>query len=240
NARHRDLVQRYWKAPRIAAKPGLKAVDLFRAVGEGRIKALWIMATNPVDSMPRANEVRSALQRCPFVVVSDITAKTDTTACADVLLPSLGWGEKDGTVTNSERRISRQRAFMPAPGEACADWWQLAEVGKRLGFANAFSYRNAAEIFAEHAGLSAFGNDGSRAFDIGAYAGIPAANYEDLEPFQWPQAAQLPQRVTRLFGKGGFFTADGRGRFVPTPWCAPASETARAFPLVLNTGRIRD
>ena len=113
NARHRDLVQRYWKAPRIAEKPGLKAVDLFRAVGEGRIKALWIMATNPVDSMPEANDVRSALQRCPFVVVSDITAETDTTACADVLLPSLGWGEKDGTVTNSERRISRQRAFLP-------------------------------------------------------------------------------------------------------------------------------
>ena len=111
NAGHRDLVQRYWKAPRIAAKPGLQAVDLFRAVGEGRIKALWIMATNPVDSMPQANDVRSALQRCPFVVVSDITAETDTAACADVLLPSLGWGEKDGTVTNSERRISASVRF---------------------------------------------------------------------------------------------------------------------------------
>ena len=174
NARHRDLVRRYWKAPRMAEKPGLKAVDLFRAVGEGRIKALWIMATNPVDSLPEADEVRSALRRCPFVVVSDITFETDTAACADVLLPSLGWGEKDGTVTNSERRISRQRSFLPAPGEARPDWWQMAEVGKRLGFPAAFSYRNAAEIFAEHAGLSAFGNEGSRAFDIGAYTDIPA------------------------------------------------------------------
>ena len=240
NAGHRDLVQRYWKAPRMAAKSGHKAVDLFRAVGEGHIKALWIMATNPVDSMPRADDVRSALQRCPFVVVSDITAETDTAACADVLLPSLGWGEKDGTVTNSERRISRQRAFLPAPGEARADWLQLAEVGKRLGFAAAFSYRNATEIFAEHAGLSAFENNGSRAFDIGARASIPAKDYENFEPFQWPQAAQPPPRVTRLFGSGGFFTADGKGRFVPTPWRAPASKTARNFPLVLNTGRIRD
>ena len=239
SARHRDLVQRYWNAPRVAAKPGLKAVDLFRAVGEGRIKALWIMATNPVDSMPQANDVRSALQRCPFVVVSDITAETDTAACAHVLLPSLGWGEKDGTVTNSERRISRQRAFLPPAGEAQPDWWQLAEVGKRLGFGNAFRYRNAAEIFAEHAGLSAFENEGSRAFDIGAYAGIPAKDYENFEPFQWPQSGQ-PTRLTRLFGDGGFFTPDGKGRFVPTPSCAPASKTARAFPLVLNTGRIRD
>jgi len=240
NAGHRDLVQRYWNAPRIAAKPGLKAVDLFRAVGEGRIKALWIMATNPVDSMPQANEVRSALQRCPFVVVSDITAETDTAACADVLLPSLGWGEKDGTVTNSERRISRKRAFLPTPGEARADWWQLAEVGKRLGFAAAFSYLNVAEIFAEYAGLSAFENGGSRAFDIGAHAGISAGDYEELTPFQWPQPAEQPTRVTRLFGDGGFFHADEKARFVSTPWRAPASETARAFPFVLNTGRIRD
>ncbi len=240
NARHRDLVRRYWKAPRMAEKPGLKAVDLFRAVGEGRIKALWIMATNPVDSLPEADEVRSALRRCPFVVVSDITFETDTAACADVLLPSLGWGEKDGTVTNSERRISRQRSFLPAPGEARPDWWQMAEVGKRLGFPAAFSYRNAAAIFAEHAGLSAFGNEGSRAFDIGAYTDIPAPEYEKLEPFQWPQSSGQPTQATRLFGEGGFFTADGKGRFVPTPWRAPASNTARAFPLVLNTGRIRD
>ncbi|MGA8769663.1 MAG: molybdopterin-dependent oxidoreductase, partial [Rhodomicrobium sp.] len=240
NARHRTLVRRYWKAPRMAEKPGLKAVDLFRAVGEGRIKALWIMATNPVDSLPEADDVRSALRRCPFVVVSDITFETDTAACADVLLPSLGWGEKDGTVTNSERRISRQRSFLPAPGEARPDWWQMAEVGKRLGFPAAFSYRNAAEIFAEHAGLSAFENEGSRAFDIGAYTDIPVPEYEKLEPFQWPQSSGRLTRATRLFGEGGFFTADGKGRFVPTPWRAPASKTARAFPLVLNTGRIRD
>ncbi len=240
NAGHRDLLQRYWNAPRMASKPGLKAVDLFRAMGDGRIKALWIMATNPVVSLPKADEVRAALEGCPFTVVSDMTSETDTAACADVLLPSTAWGEKDGTVTNSERRISRQRAFLPAPGEARPDWWQLNEVARRMGFQTAFPYRNAGEIFSEHAGLSALENEGSRAFNIGAYAGIGARDYEKLAPFQWPQAKGQPACETRHFAEGGFFTAGGRARFVPTPWRAPASATARSFPLCLNTGRIRD
>ena len=124
NAEDRDRVQRFWNSPVIAAKPGLKAVDMFQAVADGRIKALWIMATNPVVSMPDADSVESAIAACPFVVVSDILKETDTTRHADVLLPSLGWGEKDGTVTNSERRISRQRPFLDIPGDARADWWQ--------------------------------------------------------------------------------------------------------------------
>ncbi len=240
NCGHRDLVRRYWNAPRIASEPGLKAVDLFRAVGGGRIKALWIMATNPVDSLPEADEVRSALERCPFVAVSDVTAQTDTAAYAHVLLPSTGWGEKDGTVTNSERRISRQRPFLPAPGEARPDWWQMAEVAKRMGFAAAFPYQNAAEIFAEHAGLSGFENDGSRAFDIGAYAGIAAQDFDELAPFQWPQPAGRSACETRHFSNGAFFTADGKGRFVAAPWRAPQSSPGRDFPLTLNTGRVRD
>ena len=199
-------------------KPGLKAVDLFRAVGDGRIKALWIMATNPVDSMPEADAVRSALQRCPFVVVSDITAETDTAACAHVLLPSLGWGEKDGTVTNSERRISRQRAFLPAPGEARADWWQIAEVGKRLGFAAAFSYRNAAEIFAEHAGLSAFENDGSRDFDIGAYADISARGLRRAASRSNGRNQRSRLRAQRgSLAKADFSPLTERGASLPRP-----------------------
>jgi assimilatory nitrate reductase catalytic subunit len=240
NPKHRNLVQHYWRAPRMADKPGLKAVDLFRAVVGGGIKALWILATNPAESLPEADEVRAALKACPFVVVSDITAETGTAACADVLLPSTGWGEKDGTVTNSERRISRQRAFLPPPGEARPDWWQLCEVAKRMGFSGAFSYQTPSEIFAEYAGLSAFENDGARALDIGAYAGIAEEGYDELKPFQWPRPAEQEARVTRYFGEGGFFTADAKGRFVATPWRAPASETVRVFPLTLNTGRIRD
>ncbi len=117
----------------MAAKPGHKAVDLFEAVGDGRIKAIWIAATNPADSMPRAGDVRAALSRCPLVVVADAWP-TDTTKLAHVVLPAAGWAEKDGTVTNSERRISRQRAFRAAPGQARPDWWMFAEIARRMGW----------------------------------------------------------------------------------------------------------
>ena len=119
---HRELVQTFWNAPRMADKVGLKAVDLFQAIEDGHVKAVWIMGTNPVVSLPDADQVRRALAKCELVVASDIVEATDTTVLADIVLPALGWGEKDGTVTNSERRISRQRAFLPAPGEARADW----------------------------------------------------------------------------------------------------------------------
>ncbi|OWK18588.1 hypothetical protein AJ88_07070 [Mesorhizobium amorphae CCBAU 01583] len=164
----------------MAEQPGLKAVDMFKAVADGRIKALWIMATNPVDSMPDADAVEAAIKACPFVVVSDVLASTDTVRHAHVRLPATAWGEKDGTVTNSERRISRQRAFLPAPGEARPDWWIVAEVARLMGFGEGFAHATPAEIFAEHAALSAYENDGARDFDIGAYAGIDAEEYDAL------------------------------------------------------------
>ncbi|AYG62669.1 nitrate reductase [Rhizobium jaguaris] len=239
NADDRDRVQRFWKSPVIAARPGLKAVDMFRAVADGRIKALWIMATNPVVSMPDADAVEAAIKACPFVVVSDVLGQTDTTRHADVLLPSTGWAEKDGTVTNSERRISRQRGFLPSPGEAKPDWWQMAEVGRRMGFTEAFSFHSPAGIFAEHAALSSFENNGSRDFDIGACAQITAEDYETLSPFQWPQPAGTALQTTRFFAEGGFFHADGKARFVPVKM--PVSDrTTAEFPFTLNTGRIRD
>ncbi|HQW54077.1 MAG TPA: molybdopterin-dependent oxidoreductase, partial [Acinetobacter sp.] len=150
NPSHQNLVQSFWNSPVIANQAGLKAVDLFQAVESGKIKAIWIMATNPVVSLPDADQVKRALEKCELVVVSDICADTDTTAYADVLLPALGWGEKDGTVTNSERRISRQRAFLDAPKQAKADWWAVAEVAKKLGFSG-FDFNNACDIFNEHA-----------------------------------------------------------------------------------------
>ena len=122
NAAHRERVQRFWTSPHIAQEDGRKAVDLFEAVHGGQIKAVWIIATNPVVSLPDADRVREALGRCELVVVSDCIADTDTTRMAHVKLPALAWGEKDGTVTNSERRISRQRSFLPAPGEAKVSW----------------------------------------------------------------------------------------------------------------------
>ena len=223
----------------MAAKPGLKAVDLFRAVGDGRIKALWIMATNPVVSMPDAGAIEAALKACPFVVVSDVLKHTDTTRYAHVLLPSLGWGEKDGTVTNSERRISRQRPFLDAPGEARADWWQLSEVARRMGHVDAFSFGSPSEIFAEHAALSSFENEGARDFDIGAFAAIDTADYDALAPVQWPQTGNGKGGNARFFADSGFYHADRRARFVPV---SPVLTDRREpkYPFTLNTGRIRD
>jgi assimilatory nitrate reductase catalytic subunit len=235
---HRERVQRFWNAPVIADRAGLKAVDMFKAVADGRIKAIWIMSTNPVVSMPNADAVKAALQACPFVVVSDIQHNTDTARLADVLLPATGWGEKSGTVTNSERRISRQRSFLMAPDEARPDWWQLAEVGRRLGFASEFHYATPAAIYREHAALSAFENEGERDFDIGAHEVIEDPAYEDLTPFQWPLPRAGASRV-RFFAEGGFFTPDGRGRMVPVQAPAPCKPSAD-YPFILNTGRIRD
>jgi assimilatory nitrate reductase catalytic subunit len=154
-----DLVRRFWEAPRIATRPGLKAIDLFDEVLDGGVRALWICGTNPAASMPRAARVRDALAACPFVVVSDCWP-TDTTELAEVVLPAAGWGEKDGTVTNSERCISRQRPFRQPPGEAKPDWWMLSEVARRMGWRAAFGYQKQVEIFREHAGLSGFENGG--------------------------------------------------------------------------------
>ncbi|KHJ54237.1 nitrate reductase [Aureimonas altamirensis] len=237
SAEDRLRVQRFWASPTIAAKPGLKAVDMFRAVADGRIKALWVMATNPVVSMPDADAVEAAIKACPFLVVSDILRDTDTARHAHVLLPSLGWGEKDGTVTNSERRISRQRGFLAAPPEARADWWQMAETARRMGFAG-FDYRSPADIFAEHAALSAFENHGSRDFDIGAHASIGPAQYDALTPFQWPAPAG-GRAANRFFGNGGFYHPDRKGRFIAVQ-AGATDRTSQQYPLTLNTGRIRD
>ncbi|MBH0239688.1 nitrate reductase [Methylobrevis albus] len=243
DAAARERVQRFWQAPTIADRPGLKAVEMFEAVADGRIKAIWIMATNPVVSLPDADAVRAALAACPFVVVSDVVRETDTTALAHVLLPAAAWGEKDGTVTNSERRISRQRGFLPLPGEARPDWWQIAEVARRMGFADAFGWDGAGAIFREHAALSAADNQGSRDFDIGGLAGLDDAGYDDLAPVQWPVPVTSQPGDTapkRFFADGRFFTPDGKARFVPTPHRPLDLGAGNGFDMVLNTGRIRD
>ena len=232
-------VGRFWNAPAIASRPGLKAVDMFDAVAAGKIKAIWIMGTNPAVSMPDATRVRAGLKACDFVVVSDVT-RTDTTRYADVLLPAAAWGEKDGTVTNSERRISRQRGFQPLPGEARPDWWIITEVARRMGFAEAFAYDRSAAIFREHAALSAFENNGARLFDLGGLKDISDDEYEALAPVIWPVRAGAHEPAGRLLGDGHFPTSDGRARFVPVRQEGPASPVTAAHPLVLNTGRLRD
>ena len=223
-------VARFWAASGVAARPGLKAVDLFRRVREGRVKALWIMATNPAVSLPDAGMVREALQGCPFVVVSDCIAETDTSRHAHVRLPASGWGEKDGTVTGSDRTISRQRAVLPAPGEARPDWWIVTEVARRMGWKTAFSYACPADIYREHARLSAYQNDGSRLFDIGRDVAIGNRAYDEMAPWRWGGTP---------FADGRFPTADGKARLVAVAQ-APIAAPLRDWPMTLNTGRYRD
>jgi assimilatory nitrate reductase catalytic subunit len=239
NPAHRDIVQRFWQSPAMTDKAGLKAVEMFEAIADGRIKAVWIMSTNPLVSLPDADRARAALDACDFVVVSDALRFTETTRHAQVLLPALAWGEKDGTVTNSERRISRQRRFLPTPGAARADWEIVCDVAKRMGFSG-FDYAGVAEIFREHAMLSGFENDGTRDFDISALATIKDRAYEALAPVQWPVTPEFPTGAPRLFENGGFFTPDRRARFVPVSPRAPVNAPNRDYPFALNTGRVRD
>ncbi|WP_018955014.1 nitrate reductase [Thioalkalivibrio sulfidiphilus] len=231
---------RFWGSDRVASKLGLKAVELFEAMAEGRVKAVWIMGTNPMVSLPDADRMADVLRACELVVVSDCMVETETTAFAHVLLPAATWGEKDGTVTNSERRISRQRAFMEPPGQARPDWWIIAQVARRMGFASAFDYQGPAEIFREHARLSGFENRGGRDFDISALADLDDADYQWLQPVQWPVNRQAPGGTPRLFADGRFFTGSGRARLVPVTPRLPAASTDDDYPLLLNSGRIRD
>ena len=219
----RSDVAAFWQTDRLCSAPGLKAVDMFRAVHDGRIRFLWVMATNPAVSMPDAGFVREALARCETVVVSEVVADTDTAAFAHIRLPAHGWGEKDGTVTNSERRISRQRGLFPPPGEARADWAIIAEVAARMGHAEAFAWQSAADVFREYAAMTALAVRHGKVLDITARAGISNAEYEALEPFIWGGRHPMKGREMRQV------RVETRKRaFDPD------------YPLRLNTGRYRD
>ena len=223
------ILSRFWDTDRVPKAPGRAAVDLLQAVGRGEVKALWIIGTNPVVSLPEADAVRAALARCDLVVVSE-NVRSDTLDLAHVRLPAQSWGEKDGTVTNSERVISRQRPFLPAPGEARPDWQALAGVAARLGRADAFAWTGPAAIFREHARLSGFENDGARVFDLSGLADLTDAQYDALPPTRWPCPAPGVS-LDRL---------SPPARIVPVSPRAPAQPATDAFPFILMTGRVRD
>jgi assimilatory nitrate reductase catalytic subunit len=236
-----DRVRRFWKAPRIATHEGLKAVQLFEAIGRGEVKALWVMGTNPAVSLPDADTARAALKKLELFVISENVRSNDTVnAGAHVLLPGQAWGEKSGTVTNSERRISRQRAFLTPPGEAKPDWWIVGEVARRLGFGAAFEFNSPADVFREHAALSAFENNGGRDFDIGALQSLSDEAFDELAPVLWPIRLGHIQPQQRFFADGGFFASDHKARFIGPEIPALRTETTAVRPLRLNTGRIRD
>ncbi|PYG33324.1 nitrate reductase [Pelagimonas varians] len=238
NAEHRAAVRGFWNAPAMPEAAGLKAVDMFRAVGTGQIKALWIIHTNPAVSMPDAEAVRATIKGCDFVVVSDVTGATDTARLADVLLPATAWAEKDGSVTNTDRTISRQRAVLPAPGHARPDWDQLAEVGRRMGWKDAFDFISPAEIFREYAALSGIAAGFDRDFDISGLAELSDEGYAGLEPARWPISAR--RQGGRFFADGQFFHADGKAKMLAVSYRAPEAKTGPRYPFRLNTGRVRD
>jgi len=223
-------VAAFWQTDRLCAGPGLKAIDMFRAVHEGRIKFLWVMATNPAVSMPDAGFICEALARCPTVVVSDVIEDTDTGRFAHIRLPALAWGEKDGTVTNSERMISRQRALFAAPGDARSDWQIVCDVAKRAGFAEAFDFASTADVFREYAAMTALAGKQGKHLDLAHCAQMSDADYDAMEPFRWGGTHPLAP---------GFPTTSGKAQVVSVS--PPASqEPDGRFPFRLNTGRYRD
>ncbi|MFH4858062.1 nitrate reductase [Vibrio diabolicus] len=227
-------VQAFWDSPEIATKPGLKAVELFEAVERGEIKVLWIMATNPVVSLPDNQMVKRALEACPFVIVSDITAESDVAKYADVLLPAAGWGEKQGMVTNSERRLSRQRQFQTPPGEAKSDWWAISQVGQALcaleKTQNGFAFTSERAVFREYAAMTGMNADSPLKLDLSQYANLTEQEYEEWVPTQWGGE--------RPFADGVYSHPDGKARFVVTSELLQRLERTKGW--WLNTGRQRD
>jgi assimilatory nitrate reductase catalytic subunit len=238
NAQHREQVASYWGIEQLPENPGLTAIELFEQVRNGKIKALWIACTNPAQSMPDQTAVRAALQACPFVVLQEAFSTTETAKFADLLLPAASWGEKEGCVTNSERRISHVRQAIVAPGEARPDWAITVDFAQRLekhlrpGQTSLFEFDNPAQVFDEYKQLTQ-----GRDLDL---SGISHALIDRLGPQQWPFPAGAVEGTARLYVDGIFATANGRAQFVADPYRAAKEQRDARFPLTLITGRLRD
>lgn len=245
NAQHREEVAALWGVPAVPAKPGKTAVEMFEAAARGEIKALWIACTNPAQSLPDQATVRRALERAEFVVVQEAFSTTATCAYADVLLPATTWGEKDGTVTNSERRISRVSPAVPAAGQARHDWAIFTDLGQRLerrlpervaayraGTRALFPYTTPESVWNEH-------RESTRGRDLD----ITGLSYDLLVkqgPQQWPMPAGATAGQARLYADGVFPTDTGRARFAAVRHVAPVEAPDADYPFILNTGRLRD
>ena len=236
NPQHRAEVAALWGVPSVPDQPGKTAVEMFQAAADGEIKALWIACTNPAQSMPDQTTVRRALERAEFVVVQEAFASTATCRFADLLLPATTWGEKEGTVTNSERRISRVRAAVPAPGETRHDWQIAVDFARRLEKTlgterTLFPYTAPESIWLEH-------RESTRGRDLD----ITGMSYAMLEaaPQQWPLPEGQTQGKARLYEDGIFPTPDGKARFANTSYKEVAEPREARYPFSLTTGRLRD
>ncbi|WP_339490700.1 nitrate reductase [Pseudomonas sp. EL_65y_Pfl2_R95] len=238
NAEHRDQVAQYWGVDGLPETPGLSAVELFDQVHSGQIKALWIACTNPAQSLPNQTRIHQALANCPFVVVQEAFFTTETCAYADLLLPAASWGEKEGCVTNSERRVSHVRRAIAPPADAKADWQITCDFARKLearirpGLPSLFDFDKPEQLFDEYKALTT-----GRDLDL---SGLSYALIDQLGPQQWPFRHGAQQGTARLYEDGIFATANGRAQFHAEAYCAPVEKPDAHYPLILNTGRLRD
>ncbi len=237
NAEHRAEIARLWGVEALPAAPGKTAIEMFEAAARGEVKALWIACTNPAQSLPNQALVRAALERCELVILQEAFSGTATAACADYVLPAATWGEKEGTVTNSERRISRVRAAIAAPGEARPDWQIVRDVAQRLEaqlrptLPSLFEVEGPEALWLEH-------REATRGRDLD----ITGLSYVLLEqsPQQWPFPEGASIGRARLYEDGSFATPNGRARFIAKPAASAVDKIDASYPLALTTGRMRD
>jgi ferredoxin-nitrate reductase len=232
NPIHRKEVAEFWGVPSISEKPGLTATQMIEALERGDLKAVWIVCTNPLISLPDVRRAEAALKKARFVVVQDISRSSDTLELGDLVLPAAGHFEKEGTMTNSERRISYLSKVVDAPGEALPDSEILCMFAREMGF-NGFNFKSAADIFAEHAKLTK-----------GTNIDISGLSYERLQnegTFQWPVTSSTHSGTSRLFTDHSFYTSSRKAKFLPLDEPENQSEPLTTkHPLILTTGRIRD
>lgn len=244
NPAHREEIEQFWNSPvKIASKPGLTATEMFDALADGRMKAIWVVCTNPLVSLPDANLVEKALKNAKFVVVQDMSNRSNTLAYADVVLPAAGWLEKETVFTNSERRITYMPKAVEAPGEALPDTEIITRFAQKMGFKNEFNYQNSSEIYAEHC-----------ASTKGTNIDISGLSYEVLKEkrsVQWGNELRIAEGglqngnkskmgAARLFEDHKFYTPNGKAQIHPVPDENLSESIDEDFPLILTTGRIRD
>lgn len=242
NPAHREEMEQFWNTPvRIADKPGLTATEMFEALADDRLKAIWIINTNPLVSMPDINTVESALKKSRFVVVQDVSSRADTVHFADVVLPAAAWLEKDGTMTNAERRITYLPKVLDAPGEALPDSEILWRFAQKMGFGEAFDYKTTSEVYDEYTKVTA-----GTSIDV---TGVNHALLQERRSVQWPLSANSGRLsapstesvgTKRLFTDHQFYTPNKRAQIHSLSDENASEPTTPQFPLVLTSGRIRD
>ncbi|WP_025739638.1 nitrate reductase [Aquimarina pacifica] len=232
NDEHRREVANFWGGKEISGKPGYTATEMFDALDSGKLKAVWIICTNPLVSLPNSNKVEKALKNAKFVVVQDISNRSETLEYADLILPAAGWAEKEGTMTNSERRITYLNKVVNPPGEALPDAEILWRFAQRMGY-NGFDYSNAEEVYKEHCNLTKGTN-----IDI---TGLSYNRLKSEGSFQWPVPEYNHSGTPRLFEDKKFYTDTGNAKFIVPKFTKPTSElVTEKHPLILTTGRVRD